>query len=67
MDAELRALEEKIRNLAQLCQRLRVENGELRQHLAAASNDNKHLAEKINAARTRLETLISHIPDGGKE
>lgn len=65
MDAELRTLEEKIRHLAELCQRLRVENNQLRQQLATATNDNKHLSEKINVARVRLETLMSHIPGSG--
>ncbi|MBI2311608.1 MAG: hypothetical protein HYU77_03800 [Betaproteobacteria bacterium] len=64
MDAELRTLEEKIRHLAELCQRLRVENNQLRQQLASATNDNKHLSEKINVARARLENLMSHIPGG---
>lgn len=66
MDAELQALEEKIRQLAQLCQRLRTENIQLRQDLAVAANDNKHLTEKIDMARTRLENLMTHIP-GGEE
>lgn len=64
MDAELQALEEKIRQLAQLCQRLRAENIQLRQDLAVASNDNKHLTEKIGMATTRLENLMTHIPGG---
>lgn len=62
MDAELRSLEEKINQFVQLCQRLRAENNQLRQELAAAFNENKHLAEKINAARTRLEALLTQIP-----
>lgn len=62
MDAELRSLEEKINQFVQLCQRLRAENNQLRQELAAAFNENKRLAEKINAARTRLEALLTQIP-----
>lgn len=62
MDAELRSLEEKIGHFVQLCQRLRAENNQLRQQLAAAFNENKHLTDKIDAARTRLEALLSQIP-----
>lgn len=62
MDAELKALEEKITQLVELCQRLRVQNSELRQQLAAAYNQNKQLTEKITAAKTRLEALLKQIP-----
>lgn len=62
METELRSLEEKINHFVQLCQRLRAENHQLRQELAAAFNENKQLAEKINAARARLEVLLSQIP-----
>jgi hypothetical protein len=35
----------------------------LRQQLAAAQNLNKQLTEKIEAARQRLESLLSRIPE----
>jgi len=63
MDAELTALEEKIRQTIQLCQRLRDENRGLRQQLAALQGDKKQLADKIDGARTRLETLLKQIPE----
>jgi cell division protein ZapB len=65
MEAELNSLEEKITQLVQVCHRLRADNNELRQQLAAAQNQNKHLTEKIESARTRLETLLTRIPEGG--
>lgn len=65
MEAELSSLEEKITQLVQVCHRLRADNNELRQQLAAAQNQNKHLTEKIESARTRLETLLTRIPEGG--
>lgn len=66
MEAEFRALEEKIRQLAGLCARLRTENGRLRQELAAAVNDNRQLADRMQGARARIETLLEKIPtDGG--
>jgi cell division protein ZapB len=63
MDSEITALEEKIRQTARLCQRLRDENRGLRSQLAALLGDKKQLAEKIDGARVRLETLLKQIPD----
>ena len=63
MDAELKSLEDKIIQFIALCKRLRTDNHQLRQQLALAQNENKQLAEKIGAAKTRLETMLSHIPE----
>ena len=43
MDAEIRSLEEKINQFVALCQRLRADNHQLRQQLASAQSENKHL------------------------
>jgi hypothetical protein len=45
-----------------LCHRQRSENIQLRQELAGATNENKHLSEKINAATIRLESLLDELP-----
>lgn len=63
MDVELKSLEDKINQFVMLCQRLRTDNHELRQQLAFAQNDNKQLNEKIGDAKTRLESLLSQIPE----
>ena len=63
MDSQLATLEEKVRQAAQLCQRLRDENRGLRQQLAALQGDRKQLAEKIDGARSRLENLLKQIPE----
>ena len=63
MNAELESLEDKINQFVTLCQRLRTDNHQLRQQLASAQNDNKQLAEKIGDAKTRLETLLTQIPE----
>ena len=63
MDAELKSLEDKINQFIALCKRLRSDNHQLRQQLASAQNENKHLSEKIGAAKVRLETLLTHIPE----
>ena len=63
MDAELKSLEGKINQFVALCQRLRTDNHQLRQQVAAAQNENKQLLEKVTDAKTRLETLLSQIPE----
>jgi len=66
MEAELNALDEKVSQLAQLCQKLRKDNSQLRQQLAAALSESKRLAEKVDTATTRLEGLLNQIPDGAE-
>jgi cell division protein ZapB len=63
MDAELSGLEDRIRQTVELCQRLRLENVDLRQRVAQLQSENKRLAEKILGARERLEGLLRQIPE----
>lgn len=63
MEAELNALEQKINQTVELCQRLRAENQQLRQQLAAATNENRQLADKVGEAKSRLESLLRQIPE----
>jgi cell division protein ZapB len=63
MEAELNALEERIRQAAELCQRLRTENTGLRQLVAKLESDNKRLTDKVVGARERLEVLLRQIPE----
>ena len=63
MEPELSALEDKVRQAAELCQRLREENLELRQHMAQLSNENKRLEEKVAGVKTRVEGLLARIPE----
>lgn len=63
METELGALEEKVAHVAQLCQRLRVENSQLRQDLAASQNESKRLHQKIDGAARRLEALLARLPE----
>ncbi len=63
MDAELLALEERIGQLIALTDRLRSENGDLRQQLATTRHENGQLREKVEAARGRLEDLLTRIPE----
>ena len=63
MHAELDTLEAKIRQVAELCQALRRDNIALRQPLVTAQQDNKHLAARLNEAKTRLNTLLDSLPE----
>lgn len=63
VEAEFAALESKVAQFVNVCERLRAENSELRQQLAAAQNDAKRLSDKMDGARSKLETLISRLPD----
>jgi cell division protein ZapB len=62
VETEFNSLETKVAQFVSLCERLRAENHDLRQQLAAARNDAKHLHEKIDGAKARLEGLLSRLP-----
>ena len=63
MEADLKALEEKIGQFVELTQRLRADNSTLRQQLAQAMNENRRLSEKVDGAKARLEALLERMPD----
>lgn len=62
MDADLKALEDKLTQLIALCQMLRTKNLELRQSLANAQDDTKQLKDSMIQASVRLEALIEQLP-----
>lgn len=63
MEADLKSLEKKIGQFVDLCQRVRADNQQLRQQLAAALNEKRELEEKISNATNRLESLLNQIPE----
>lgn len=62
MQSELDALEQKLTQLVQLAQRLRAENLQLRQHVAAAVNDQRKSQDKLTQAAQRIEKILEHLP-----
>lgn len=60
MESELQKLEERIGEVAALSARLRAENLELRQRVAALDNDNRRLQGKIDQAASRLEAVLAN-------
>lgn len=63
MEEAFESLEAKVSQFVHLCERLRAENIELRQQLAAANNDAKRLNDKIDGARNKLENLLARLPE----
>ena len=63
MDNELKSLEQKLSQLVGFCQRLREENHTLRQQVVQEQNQNKHLNDKLEGAKQRLENLLEKIPE----
>jgi cell division protein ZapB len=63
VDADFASLEAKVAQFVSLCERLRAENSDLRQQLAAAQGDAKRLNDRIDSARAKLATLIDRLPD----
>jgi cell division protein ZapB len=63
METEINSLDEKVQQLAQLCQKLRTNNSELRQQLLSAKHENERLNEKITTASSRLESMLEKLPD----
>ena len=64
---EFENLEQKLAQLVALSQQVREENRELRVHVTKLESENKQLSEKVSAARTKLETLITRLPDVPEE
>ena len=63
MDADLKALEEKIAQLVTLCQSLRGENQDLRQEVAQIQDEARRLRDQMVQASVRLEAVIDKLPE----
>lgn len=66
MDTELESLEKKINRLLRLYQNTQLENFKLRQKLSETDTKNRKLAEKINVAADKLETILIKISENKK-
>jgi cell division protein ZapB len=62
MHSELDVLDQKLAQLVQLSQRLRAENLQLRQEVAAALSQQRKSQDKVDAVAQRLEKLLSQLP-----
>ena len=62
MDADLKALEEKLSGLISLCSDLRSENAQLRLDLNSTQNDAALLKANMAQASERIEALMERLP-----
>ncbi|MEW6165843.1 MAG: hypothetical protein AB1642_12355 [Pseudomonadota bacterium] len=62
MNADLGSLENKVEQIVALCDALRAENHRLHDRVSALEGEKEALAERMTAARTRLEGLMEHLP-----
>ena len=62
MDADLKALEQKLSHLIALCNELRVENSQLRIDLSSMQSDTALLKANMEKASERVEALIESLP-----
>jgi len=63
MESELRALEERVGQLAAIARQLRADNLELRHALLNAQNEARTLREKVETASVRLQRLLDRLPE----
>ena len=63
MNAEFDALDRQDRPVLAVVHALKNENQQLRLQLVSAQNDIKLLEGKVDGATTRLEVLLSQIPE----
>lgn len=63
MENELAALEAKVAQAAAQIRQLRADNLSLRQQVAERADENARLAEKLAAAKARIEALLKQIPE----
>lgn len=62
MDADLKALEQKVSRLIALCDELRNENAQLRVDLDVVASDSAVLKSNMEKASERIESLIDSLP-----
>ena len=63
MDADITLLEQKVEKVVAFCQTLREENRVLHHRIDSLENEKSALTEKIDVARSRLEALVSRLPE----
>ncbi|MRR50222.1 MAG: hypothetical protein EG825_04795 [Rhodocyclaceae bacterium] len=63
MSANLDSLDRKIDQLLDLCRKLRTENLDLRGRVAGLESEKLILKEKMDVARSRLESLMERLPE----
>lgn len=63
MQTELDMLESRLTQMLDRYRAMREETLKLRQQVVALENSNKQLTDRLEEARSRMETLLNRIPD----
>ena len=63
MEQDFQRFEDRLNHFVTLFHRLRSENNELRQSVVTKSDEVKRLSEKLDQAKTRIEALITQLPE----
>ena len=63
MNVSLDSLERKVDQIVAVCASLRGENQALRAHVAGLESEKAALAQKVELARERLESLMARLPE----
>ena len=64
---EFENLEQKLTTLVALTKQIKEENRDLRARAGELDAENRKLADKVGAARDRIEAMIARLPDGPEE
>lgn len=64
---EFENLEQKLTTLVALTKQIKEENRDLRVRAGELDAENRRLANKVSAARDRIEAMIARLPDGPEE
>ena len=67
MDSEISALEHKVAALLAEYHRLRAENESLQRELGRAQEQGRLLATRMQAASTRLDSLLRQLPESASQ
>jgi uncharacterized protein (TIGR02449 family) len=62
VDIVISSLEAKVEHVAAFCDELREQNHALRERIAGLEREKQALAERMTAARERLETVMDRLP-----
>lgn len=63
METELSRLEQRLEQLIGLYERGRLEGRDLRVRLASLEAENRRLADKVNQATQKLESILDRLPE----
>ena len=63
MNVSLDSLERKVDQIVAVCASLRDENQALRAHVAGLEAEKAVLAQKVQLARERLESVMARLPE----